>query len=74
MQVVLKEQKKNLDLDNIFGVPIREKKVLTVVKRACSSVRNAFRQDVRRTSSLTVPSTEYFIRYVTASIPLPLLP
>ncbi|KAK7027140.1 hypothetical protein R3P38DRAFT_3315464 [Favolaschia claudopus] len=45
--VILKERKKQLDLDNIFGVPIRENKLTSVLKRACSSVRNAFRQDIR---------------------------
>ncbi|KAJ7923555.1 hypothetical protein B0H13DRAFT_2402488 [Mycena leptocephala] len=45
--VVLKDRKQALDLDNIFGVPIREKKLVSTLKRACSSVRNAFRQDIR---------------------------
>ncbi|KAF8180487.1 hypothetical protein K438DRAFT_1976680 [Mycena galopus ATCC 62051] len=45
--VILKDKMKELDLDNIFGVPIREKKLAAALKRACSSVRNAFRQDIR---------------------------
>jgi hypothetical protein len=48
MQKALKEKKQLLDLDNVFGVPIREKKLSSELKRTCSSVRNAFRQDVRR--------------------------
>ncbi|KAJ7848786.1 hypothetical protein B0H13DRAFT_1906539 [Mycena leptocephala] len=46
--VILKDRKQLLDLDNIFGVPIREKKLVSALKRACSSVPNAFRQDLRR--------------------------
>ncbi|KAF8136039.1 hypothetical protein K438DRAFT_1468719, partial [Mycena galopus ATCC 62051] len=43
----LKDQKLHLDLDNVFGVPVREKKLVSMLKRVCSSVRNAFRQDIR---------------------------
>ncbi|KAK7006458.1 hypothetical protein R3P38DRAFT_3602654 [Favolaschia claudopus] len=45
--VILKDRKQYLDLDNIFGVPVREKKLMSALKRACSSVRNAYRQDIR---------------------------
>ncbi|KAJ6474052.1 hypothetical protein C8R47DRAFT_1294448 [Mycena vitilis] len=45
--VVLKSKAQLLDLDNIFGVPVREKKLGSALRRACSSVRNAFRQDIR---------------------------
>ncbi|KAJ6503840.1 hypothetical protein C8R45DRAFT_1185850 [Mycena sanguinolenta] len=43
----LKSQQEKLRLDNIFGVPAREKKLVSALKRICSSVRNAFRQDIR---------------------------
>ncbi|KAJ6537258.1 hypothetical protein DFH09DRAFT_1283641 [Mycena vulgaris] len=43
----LKATAQKLDLDNIFGVPVREKKLVSTLKRTCSSVRNAFRQDIR---------------------------
>ncbi|KAJ7924100.1 hypothetical protein B0H13DRAFT_2581153 [Mycena leptocephala] len=39
--VVLKDRKQALDLDNIFGVPIREKKLVSTLKRACSSIRDS---------------------------------
>ncbi|KAK7034382.1 hypothetical protein R3P38DRAFT_2519170 [Favolaschia claudopus] len=45
--VRLKEKQDKLDLDNVFGVPVRENKMGSALKRACSSVRNAFRQDIR---------------------------
>ncbi|KAJ6543256.1 hypothetical protein DFH09DRAFT_1322255 [Mycena vulgaris] len=43
----LKATAQKLDLDNIFGVPVREKKLVSTLKKTCSSVRNAFRQDIR---------------------------
>ncbi|KAJ7026317.1 hypothetical protein C8F04DRAFT_966485, partial [Mycena alexandri] len=46
-QATLKEKQQVLDLDNIFGVPVREKKLMSALKRICSSVCNAFRQDIR---------------------------
>ncbi|KAJ7223861.1 hypothetical protein B0H12DRAFT_1150298 [Mycena haematopus] len=47
LQKALKGKKQLLDLENVFGVPIREKKLNTELKRTCSSVRNAFRQEIR---------------------------
>ncbi|KAJ7195400.1 hypothetical protein B0H12DRAFT_1169438 [Mycena haematopus] len=46
-QKALKGKKQLLDLENVFGVPIREKKLNSELKRTCSSVRNAFRQEIR---------------------------
>ncbi|KAJ7710475.1 hypothetical protein B0H17DRAFT_856267, partial [Mycena rosella] len=42
----LKKDAKRMDFDNIFGIPVREKKMVSVLKKTCSSVRNAFRQDI----------------------------
>ncbi|KAF8209882.1 hypothetical protein K438DRAFT_1711536 [Mycena galopus ATCC 62051] len=46
-RATFKDQKLHLDLDNVFEVPVREKKLVSMLKRVCSSVRNAFRQDLR---------------------------
>ncbi|KAF7366708.1 hypothetical protein MSAN_00928900 [Mycena sanguinolenta] len=43
----LKTKMQVLDLENVFGVPVREKKLSSALKRVCSSVRNGFRQDIR---------------------------
>ncbi|KAJ6461445.1 hypothetical protein C8R45DRAFT_1108674 [Mycena sanguinolenta] len=43
----LKSKAQLLDLENIFGVPLRERKLTTHLKRTCSSVRNGFREDIR---------------------------
>ncbi|KAJ7653775.1 hypothetical protein B0H17DRAFT_849854, partial [Mycena rosella] len=31
----------------IFGVPVREQKLMSVLRRTCSVVRNTFREDIR---------------------------
>lgn len=46
-QAILKAKKAALDLDNIFGVPVREKVLVSRLKKICSNVRNTFREDVR---------------------------
>ncbi|KAJ7844240.1 hypothetical protein B0H14DRAFT_3868397 [Mycena olivaceomarginata] len=46
-RVILTNKKEGLDLDNIFGVPVREKKLMATVRKGCSSVRNALRQEIR---------------------------
>ncbi|KAJ7246702.1 hypothetical protein C8J57DRAFT_1523407 [Mycena rebaudengoi] len=43
----LERQKVVLQLDNIFGVPVRVKMLNAFVKTTSSSVRNAWRQDIR---------------------------
>ncbi|KAJ6475847.1 hypothetical protein DFH09DRAFT_1342698 [Mycena vulgaris] len=36
----LKATAQKLDLDNIFGVPVREKKLVSTLKKTCSSIRD----------------------------------
>ncbi|KAK7027824.1 hypothetical protein R3P38DRAFT_2940391 [Favolaschia claudopus] len=42
----VERRKKELSLDNIFGVPGREKILGQLIKRQCSSVRNSWRTDL----------------------------
>ncbi|KAJ6569400.1 hypothetical protein B0H19DRAFT_939094, partial [Mycena capillaripes] len=44
--VELEKRKGSLNLNNIFGVPSREKSLSQITKRQCSSVRNAWRADL----------------------------
>ncbi|KAJ7124729.1 hypothetical protein C8R43DRAFT_1135417 [Mycena crocata] len=44
--VALEKRKELLSLDNIYGVPGREKSLSQMTKRQCSSVRNGWRADV----------------------------
>ncbi|KAI0751776.1 hypothetical protein C8Q80DRAFT_1119434 [Daedaleopsis nitida] len=44
---ILRTEQLTLRLNNIFGKPTREKILVTQLKRTASSVRNAFRQDIR---------------------------
>ncbi|KAJ7927856.1 hypothetical protein B0H13DRAFT_1567251, partial [Mycena leptocephala] len=46
VQAELEKKKGTLNLDNIFGVPGREKSLSQITKRQCSSVRNAWRADL----------------------------
>jgi len=46
LKATLKTKMLLLDLDNVFGIPVREKKLVATLKKTCSSVRNAFREDV----------------------------
>ncbi|KAJ6587691.1 hypothetical protein DFH09DRAFT_1027633 [Mycena vulgaris] len=55
----LKATAQKLDLDNIFGVPVREKKLVSTLKKTCSSVRNAFRQDVRSLTLALAPPGDF---------------
>ncbi|KAK7032701.1 hypothetical protein R3P38DRAFT_3503251 [Favolaschia claudopus] len=43
---VLEQRKSQLSLENIYGVPGREKSLSQLVKRQCSSVRNGWRADL----------------------------
>ncbi|KAJ7460059.1 hypothetical protein B0H11DRAFT_1736756, partial [Mycena galericulata] len=43
---LLEKRKVLLSLDNIYGVPGREKSLSQITKRQCSSVRNAWRADI----------------------------
>ncbi|KAJ7885671.1 hypothetical protein B0H14DRAFT_3431624 [Mycena olivaceomarginata] len=43
----LRDNKAALKLNGVFGNPSREKSLVSIVKRTCSSVRNSLRQDVR---------------------------
>ncbi|KAJ3737979.1 hypothetical protein EV360DRAFT_58548, partial [Lentinula raphanica] len=43
----LRRDKVTLKMTNIFDLPGREKRLQSVVKKITSSVRNAFRQDIR---------------------------
>ncbi len=47
LQKHLAKEQNMLRMNNIFGSPHREKVLVSLLKRQCSSVRNAFRQDVR---------------------------
>ncbi|KAJ7483663.1 hypothetical protein FB451DRAFT_1555558 [Mycena latifolia] len=42
----LEKRKTKLSLENIYGVPGREKNLSQITKRQCSSVRNAWRADI----------------------------
>ncbi|KAH9948702.1 hypothetical protein B0H21DRAFT_890351 [Amylocystis lapponica] len=42
-----REHQTNLKLTNVYGNPAREKQLMALIKKTCSSVRNAFRQDIR---------------------------
>ncbi|PBK79412.1 hypothetical protein ARMGADRAFT_950904 [Armillaria gallica] len=44
---VLRLEKATMRFSNVFGSPAREAKLVSTVKRIASSVRNAYRQDVR---------------------------
>ncbi|KAJ7677010.1 hypothetical protein DFH06DRAFT_1317608 [Mycena polygramma] len=54
---VLKDRQVLLSLENIFGVPGREKSLAQMTRRQCSSVRNAWRADV-----ITSIDAENFVR------------
>ncbi|KAJ7711757.1 hypothetical protein B0H16DRAFT_1815801 [Mycena metata] len=43
----LKDARVTLKLNSVFGNPSREKALMSVVKKTCSSVRNSLRQDLR---------------------------
>ncbi|KAJ7676314.1 hypothetical protein B0H14DRAFT_2423568, partial [Mycena olivaceomarginata] len=48
----LGDNKAALKLNGVFGNPSREKSLVSIVKRTCSSVRNSLRQDVPLDSPL----------------------
>ncbi|KAJ6562526.1 hypothetical protein B0H19DRAFT_846768, partial [Mycena capillaripes] len=43
----LRDNKAALKLNSVFGNPSREKSLVSLVKRTCSSVRNSMLQDIR---------------------------
>ncbi|KAJ3833980.1 hypothetical protein F5878DRAFT_545606 [Lentinula raphanica] len=47
VMAVLRRDKAALKMTNIFDLPGREKRLQSVVKKVTSSVRNAYRQDIR---------------------------
>ncbi|KAJ7832495.1 hypothetical protein B0H13DRAFT_1573118, partial [Mycena leptocephala] len=53
----LRENKVGIKLNGVFGNPSREKALVSIVKKTCSSVRNSFRQDLRSSICGDTPST-----------------
>ena len=45
-----------MGLSNVIGNPARERVLASVLKKTCSSVRNAFRQDVSFVSPIYIIS------------------
>lgn len=48
----LKDDSSNNLLTNVFGIPSREEQLDSLLAKICSSLRNAFRVDVRLPPSL----------------------
>ena len=46
-QRYIREHHTAMGLSNVIGNPARERVLASTLKKTCSSVRNAFRQDVR---------------------------
>lgn len=46
VQKNLRDNQGSMGLSNVFGQVVREQVLAKVVKKTCSSVRNALRQDV----------------------------
>jgi len=46
----IRENHTSMGLSNVIGNPSREKTLASALKKTCSSVRNAFRQDVSQVS------------------------
>ncbi|KAJ7829262.1 hypothetical protein B0H13DRAFT_2679917 [Mycena leptocephala] len=53
----LRKNKVGIKLNGVFGNPSREKALVSIVKKTCSSVRNSFRQDLRSSICGDTPST-----------------
>ncbi|KAJ7110367.1 hypothetical protein C8R43DRAFT_1139377 [Mycena crocata] len=62
----LSDDKVNMKLTTVFGNPSREKALVAIVKRICSSVRNSLRQDLRNSICGDSPDSLAVFMYATA--------
>ncbi|KAL6306472.1 hypothetical protein BKA93DRAFT_729265, partial [Sparassis latifolia] len=46
VEKILRADVINIKLENVYGIPAREKLLISLIRKTCSSVRNAFRQDI----------------------------
>ncbi|KAJ7498186.1 hypothetical protein B0H11DRAFT_2226324 [Mycena galericulata] len=63
----LRDNKTSMKLTSVFGNPSREKSLVSVVKKTCSSVRNSLRQDIRNSICGDAPATLATFTYVSAT-------
>ncbi|RDB27985.1 hypothetical protein Hypma_002123 [Hypsizygus marmoreus] len=58
VETIVSEDRSGMKMGNIYGSPAREKQLLTLIKRTCSSVRNAFRVDIKNSVGIDCNSVE----------------
>ncbi|KAJ7160224.1 hypothetical protein C8R46DRAFT_1194629 [Mycena filopes] len=63
----LRDNKTSMKLNGVFGNPSREKSLISLVKKICSSVRNSFRQDIRNSICGDSPATLASFTYSSAT-------
>ncbi|KAF7333087.1 hypothetical protein MVEN_02373700 [Mycena venus] len=63
----LRDNKTTLKLNSVFGNPSREKSLVSLVKKTCSSVRNSLRQDIRNSICGDTASTLAEFTYSSAT-------
>ncbi|KAJ6574072.1 hypothetical protein B0H19DRAFT_933473, partial [Mycena capillaripes] len=67
MMQKLRDNKAPLKLNSVFGNPSREKSLVSLVKRTCSSVCNSLRQDIRNGICGDSPATLAEFTYSSAT-------